>query len=79
MFKKLLSSFIQGAEYSESKKALRIIFGSDSVAVFLDVPLDVYEGLINAESHGKYYHRHIKGKYTAEKGNNAWNAVLHST
>lgn len=31
--------------------------------VYKDVPKKVYEGLVNAESKGKYMHANVKGKY----------------
>lgn len=72
LYKKLNSSFIQLAEYDETYMMLRLVFGSDTVAVFTKVPLRVYEELIIAESHGKYFHKNIKDKYTHVKGNQYW-------
>jgi hypothetical protein len=31
--------------------------------VYKDVPKKVYDGLVNAESKGKYMHANVKGKY----------------
>ena len=33
-----------------------------AVYQYSDVPKSVYEGLMNAESHGRYFHQHVRDK-----------------
>jgi len=33
------------------------------------VPLNIWEGFKEADSFGKYYHKHIKGRYILELDN----------
>lgn len=42
---------------------LHIRFHRGGLYAFFDVPESVYEGLINASSHGRYFHAHIKNRY----------------
>lgn len=77
-YRKLNSAFIQSAEYHKGKQLLLLTFGSDSSTVFYDVPIDIYEGLIEADSHGKYYHAHIKGEYSTVNGKRAWIEAINS-
>lgn len=42
---------------------LEIEFHSGGIYQYFDVPQEVYIELMNAESHGKYFHRNIKDKY----------------
>ena len=46
---------------------LRVVFTSGFVYDYYNVPKDVYEALINAESIGKYFHANIKNDYEFEK------------
>jgi hypothetical protein len=47
--------------YSKTRQVLEIEFPNGAVYQYSDVPKSVYEGLMNAESHGRYFHRHIRG------------------
>ncbi len=42
---------------------LYIAFNSGGVYSYSNVPVSVYEGLMSASSHGKYFHAHIKNNY----------------
>jgi len=42
---------------------LRIHFHSGGLYAYYSVPQDVYEGLMSAGSHGRYFHAFIKGRY----------------
>lgn len=54
------SSNLKSVGYDSESKILEIEFDSGSVYQYLDVPESVHEGLINAESHGKYFDVNIK-------------------
>lgn len=57
------SSDIKSAGYDAAKGILEIEFHSGSVYQYLDVESAVWIGLVFAESKGKYFHNHIKGKF----------------
>lgn len=46
--------------YSEAQETLEIEFPNGAVYQYYGVPAQVYEQLMNAESHGRYFHRHIR-------------------
>lgn len=54
------SSAIQSVGYSESQKVLEVEFTAGEVYRYSGVPLDVFDGLMNAESLGSYFHEHIR-------------------
>jgi hypothetical protein len=49
--------------YDESTNTLEIEFDSGGVYQYYDVPSSVYQGLMNASSHGEYFHVNIKDVY----------------
>lgn len=61
------SSFIRDFGYDELGKRLIVRFKTGSVYEYLDVPRDVYLGLQEAESRGRYYAKHIRGKYKSQR------------
>lgn len=61
------SSMIQEIEYDDDSKILTVTFSKSSKYEYYYVPKEVYEGLINAESIGKYFAANIKGKYETLK------------
>ena len=64
----LQSQLIETIAYDEAAHRLRAKFrGQDKVVIYEDVPLDVYDGLIFADSIGAYFLDHIEGHYPAHK------------
>lgn len=57
------SSNLKSVGYDESSKILEIEFHSGGVYQYYSVPSSVYQGLMSAPSHGKYFHAHIKDVY----------------
>jgi uncharacterized protein len=58
------SSNIEQFAYDDTAEELHIIFRSNqSHYMYQSVPQEVYEGLLKAESHGKYFHANIKHNY----------------
>ena len=57
------SSNLRSVGYDSSTKTLEIEFNSGGVYQYYGVPPIVYQELMNAPSHGKYFHAHIKGVY----------------
>ncbi|GAI52038.1 unnamed protein product, partial [marine sediment metagenome] len=49
--------------YEETTLTLEIEFTNGNIYQYFDVPQSEYEGLMNADSHGKYFHRNIRNKY----------------
>ncbi len=42
---------------------LHIRFNSGGLYAYYNVPVSVYQGLMKADSHGKYFHANIRGRY----------------
>jgi len=59
----LNSSDLRGAEYDAASATLTIVFHDGSVYEYFAVPYAEYVGLLNASSHGQYFHAHIKDRY----------------
>lgn len=57
------SSNVLKVGYDVWEALLTVDFHSGSRYEHDEVPLDIAEGLINADSAGKFYHQYIKGQY----------------
>lgn len=57
------SSNIASIGYEEINEILEIEFLSGGIYQYLDVPEDVYDELMEADSHGKYFASNIKDVY----------------
>lgn len=55
------SGFIKAMGWEEG--TLEIQFSNEEVWQYMGVPPDLWEGLRIAESHGKFFHLHIKGQF----------------
>nr|WP_294167944.1 KTSC domain-containing protein [uncultured Sphingomonas sp.] len=53
--------------YDRRRRTLRIRFADGGWWQYFDVPQPVHNGLIEAESHGRYFHEHIRGRYRYER------------
>lgn len=60
------SSALATVGYSKKLRALEIEFRNGSVYRYLDVPLDVYEALLKAQSKARYYDENIRRKYRSQ-------------
>jgi len=58
------SSNIRSIGYEPDTRTLEVEFRSGSVYQYSDVPLAVYEGLMQAASKGSYFHNHVKDRYS---------------
>lgn len=54
------SSNLDSVGYDEDSQTLEIAFLNGGVYQYYEVPNEVYEGLMNASSHGKYFDKNIK-------------------
>lgn len=57
------SSALAAVGYSKRLHALEIEFRNGAVYRYLDVPIDVYRGLLGASSKARYYDEHVRGRY----------------
>lgn len=58
------SSNIAAVGYNEATKKLHVQFHNGSTYVYDDVPADVHEALVNADSVGKYFNANVKDVYS---------------
>lgn len=56
------SSALRSVGYDQERRGLEIEFTSGAVYQYFDVPAEVYRGLMAAESHGRYFHQHVRDK-----------------
>jgi hypothetical protein len=61
------SSNLSSVGYNESKQVLEIEFNGGRVYQYFDVPKRIHKELINAASHGKYFHRNIEDNYSYDQ------------
>ena len=65
---KVSSSNLASVGYNPVTKILEIEFLNGSVYQYYDVPQSVYDGLMKAESHGKFFYANIRqGGYSYRK------------
>jgi hypothetical protein len=57
------SSNLSSVGYDQENQILEIEFNNGGVYQYYDVPPRVHNELMNASSHGKYFHRNIKENY----------------
>ena len=58
------SSNLASIGYDEKTKTLEIEFHSGGIYEYDDVEKEVFEELMNAESHGRYFMSMIRGAYS---------------
>lgn len=61
------SSNLRGAEYDPDNGTLVVTFRSGETWRYLSVPQDIYEGLAEASSPGRYLNEQIKPVYTGSR------------
>jgi hypothetical protein len=61
------SSNLSSVGYDAESQTLEIEFHHGGVYQYAGVPEGEYEGLISAESQGKYFHANIKNRYPFSK------------
>lgn len=57
------SSNIAEIGYDESRRILEVLFKTGNVYQYFDVPLQEYQALMQASSHGQYLNANIKGRF----------------
>lgn len=58
------SSWIEKITYEPMAEVLRVHKGNDSVYVYYNVPLFVFEDFKSAPSPGEYFNNYIRGQYS---------------
>ncbi len=61
------SSDLLSVGYDEDTQTLEIEFNSGGIYQYYSVPQNIYEGLMNASSHGKFFYEYIRGNYHYRK------------
>lgn len=61
------SGMVSSISYDEQERKLTLGFNSGGAYEYEDVPKNVFDELLSAESAGKYFHLHIRNKYKSEK------------
>ena len=62
------STLIKEVAYDEATQVLTLVMGDKNEKyAYKSVPKDIYDGLMAAESKGKYFLENIKGKFEFEK------------
>lgn len=57
------SSDLISIGYELKTHILEIEFNHNTVYQYFDVPMEIYKGLMSADSHGQFFHKYIKNKY----------------
>lgn len=62
-FQPLRSTAIAAAGYDPDTRTMEIEFVNGRTYTHFDVPLDLYDSLVNSPSPGQFYNARIKGVY----------------
>jgi hypothetical protein len=61
------SEAMQEVDYDAGSRILRIRFADGRWWRYFDVPPQIHAALIGAESHGRYFHEHIRDRFRYER------------
>ena len=64
---RLDSSNLYSADYDPWSGTLTIVFHGGRIYQYYRVPSQEFSGLVNARSHWKYFHEHIKNYYQHQR------------
>jgi KTSC domain-containing protein len=57
------SEMLRSVGYDATTRTLEAEFTSGAIYQYYDVPAEVHDGLLTAESHGRYFNAHIRDHY----------------
>jgi hypothetical protein len=60
----LRSSNLRGLDYNPNTATLTVIFRNASAYLYFRVPPKIVHGLLKAESHGGFFHQHIRDRFS---------------
>lgn len=63
------SSDLHSVGYDPETKVLEIEFHSGGIYQYSNIPETIFEQLMSAPSHGKFFHAHIKNVYAHRRVN----------
>jgi len=63
----VVSSNLHGVDYEPWSETLTITFRNGSVYEYYGVPATVCNGLLDADSPGRFHHEHIKNHYSCKR------------
>ncbi len=55
------SSLIDSVGYDAEERVLEVELQDGKVYRYVDIPESTYEGLMSADSHGRYFNAHVRG------------------
>lgn len=61
------SNYITSIWYDEHDSVLEIAFISGHIYEYLEVPVEEFEEIMDADSHGEYFHEYVKDVYKYNK------------
>lgn len=61
------SQMILGVRYNKNTFELDVVFRTGDKYRYKNVPKFVFDGLMNADSHGQYMHKRILGRFEYER------------
>jgi hypothetical protein len=61
------SSFIDRIDWSKDTSILTLAFSTGSLWEYYDVPFEMYDQLLNAESQGNYFNLNIRNTFQAKR------------
>ena len=65
--KSVQSEMLEAVGYDAKRRVLEVIFNKGGRYRYKEVPPFEYDGLMNAESIGKYMHKRIIGRYRYDR------------
>jgi hypothetical protein len=71
LFKPVTSSSIQAVGYDEPSRTLHVRFNSGATYSYPDVEPEQHRALVEADSIGAHFSKHIRPHYTPRKGSEA--------
>lgn len=66
-FAALQSGVLASASYDLDGQELMLRFQNGSTYVYVEVPEDIFSGLVNAEAPGRYFLKFIRGKFASQR------------
>ena len=61
------SSLIETAGYDQQKKEMVVKFKTGGTYIYSQIPRDLFNAFLDAESPGKFFHSNIRHKFDARK------------
>lgn len=61
------SSVVAAAGYQPEERLLVVLFNTGRAYEYYDVPEEIYDGLMAAESKGAYINQHVIGKFSYDR------------